>query len=48
MRKAILVRLLDINADAWNKDVFTDDIGNAFIQSSTKIFIVGFEMILEI
>ena len=34
--KTISVRLLDIVADAWNKEVLTGDIGNAFIQSNTK------------
>ena len=38
--KTISVRLLDIIADAWNKEVLTGDIGNTFIQSNTndKIF----------
>ena len=30
------MRLLDLLADAWNKEVLTGDIGNAFIQSNTK------------
>ena len=34
--KTISVRLLDIIADAWNKEVLTGDIGNAFIQSYTN------------
>ena len=34
--KTISVRLLDIIADAWNKEVLTGDIGNAFIQSDTN------------
>ena len=34
--KTISVRLLDLIADAWNKEVLTGDIGNAFIQSDTK------------
>ena len=34
--KSISVRLLDIIADAWNKEVLTGDIGNAFIQSDTN------------
>ena len=34
--KTLSVRLLDLIADAWNKQVLTGDIGNAFIQSDTK------------
>ena len=34
--KTLSVRLLDLIADAWNKEVLTGDIGNAFIQSYTK------------
>jgi len=34
--KTLSVRLLDIIADAWNKQVLTGDIGNAFIQLNTK------------
>ena len=34
--KTLSVRLLDIIADAWNKEVLTGDIGNAFIQSYTN------------
>ena len=30
--KTISVRLLDIIANAWNKEIITGDIGNAFIQ----------------
>ena len=34
--KTLSVRLLNIIADAWNKQVLTGDIGNAFIQLDTK------------
>ena len=34
--KSISVRLIDLIADAWNKEVLTGDIGNAFIQSDTN------------
>ena len=34
--KTLSVRLLDLIADAWNKQVLTGDIGNAFIQSDTR------------